>query len=243
MGRANPRSDRAKEPDPQPLSQPQPLPLYLDPGALQQLVGDIAGDAVDPSLLRPTGDDAEDRALARRLLLDNLRHDLDQARIGSRLRAAVDTYAPSAADIEALSTVEFHLGKAIEALCLTATDAEGRAAARRLFLLLLQCAQEPELVEDALRAVQSLHGWANDYRRCHPPINQPGRPGEEAKTWLVGELLRIFAKRFGFLEAHLKPQEFARRRNLFMVRAIELLKAPLSRNAIKKRRRGRPDSS
>jgi hypothetical protein len=54
---------------------------------------------------------------------------------------------------------------------------------------------------------------------------------------LVERLPAIFAKHFGFLEASLKPQEFAKRRNLFMVRAAEMLGVPMSRNAIKKRRR------
>jgi hypothetical protein len=100
--------------------------------------------------------------------------------------------------------------------------------------MLLRHAQGAELVEDELRALQSLHGRANDCRRC--PIGRPGRPGEEAKTWLVGELPRIFARLFGFLEASLPPQEFAKRRNLFVVRVARMYGVSMRRAAIKKRR-------
>jgi hypothetical protein len=244
MGKTSPRSDRAKDPHRPGVAAAKERikrasrPLYLDPSGLRQLISDIAGDAVDPSLLRltdPDATDAERRAMARMLLLRNLHDDLDQEGRRFRLYEAVDAYVPSAADIEAMSAAEFHLGKTIEALRLTATDVEARAAARRRFLMLLQHAQGVDLVDDELRALQNLHGRVNDCRRR--PIGRPGRRGEEAKTWLVGELPRIFAKHFGFLEASLKPGEFAKRRNLFVVRVAAMYGVPMSRAAIKKRRR------
>jgi hypothetical protein len=216
-------------------------PGYLDIDALRQLRDIIMGNIPQAYAQGTPGVAGQDLAEAygaerwfREQALQDLHRDLDQVGRKFRLRAGLDSHAASTADIETLGTVEFHFGKGIEALRLTATDAEGRATAQRLFRMLLPHAQEAERVEDVLQAVQSLHGWAKDCRRR--PISRPGRPGEEAKTWLVGELARLFDERLGFLEASLEPQEFAERRNLFVVRATELLGVPMSRDAIKKRR-------
>jgi hypothetical protein len=193
-------------------------PLYLDFSELQQLIGDIFKDV-------PTGDSD---------LLYKLEDDLQRAGRLLRLRESVETYDPSTAEIEVLSNVEFHLGKAIEAL--RPTTAAAQAVAQCLFLMLLPMAHSPEAIEHAIREVQSLDGWMSDYRRSHPPIRKPGRPSKEAQTWLVeNELPRIFRERFKFLEAHLTPQELAKRRNLFVVRAAKLLGVSTSRDAIKKR--------
>jgi hypothetical protein len=199
-----------------PASKHDRWPLYLALGGLRQLISDIAGDvpAGDPNLSRDLYDDLQQTSL---------RFHICESHAG---------YGTSAAEIETLGRHEIHLGELVRDLSPTAGNK--MSPFFRMLLLETQSSEEIALFREL---AQRFHGAMNHYRCTHSPIkHERGRPSEEAMSRLVErELPAIFAKHFGFLEAYLKPQEFAQRRNLFVVRATELLCVPINRAARKKR--------
>jgi hypothetical protein len=221
-------------------------PLRAD---LQQLLAIISGSIPHADAQgRSPEVDARDRALIEaygyerwlgELALRNLHEELDQVGREFRLREALETYAPSEAVLEGRH--EINLGELVRDLSPTAGNKMSP-----LFQMLLLATQSPEDIAQFRELARRFHGAMNDYRRTHSAIKpERGRPSEEARTWLVGKLLRIFARRAGFLEASLTRQEFAELRNLFMVWVTARLGVPMSRDAIRKRRQRAelPDAS
>jgi hypothetical protein len=208
------QSDFPYATEPAPASKHDRRPLYLALGGLRQLISDIAGDvpAGDPNLSRDLYDDLQRASL--------------------RLHIWESHAGTSAADIETLGRHEIHLGELIRDLSPTADNKMSP-----LFRMLLLETQSLEEIALFHKLAQRFHGAMNRYRCTHSPIKHGrGRPSEGAMSRLVErELPAIFAKHFGALEASLTPQEFAKCRNLFVVRAAELLCVPINRAARKKR--------
>jgi hypothetical protein len=189
MGKANPRSDRDKEPDPhRPVAaaakERVSTPSYLGLEDLRQLIDIITGSipTADPDIISGSiphayaqykgapgvvlaviGAYGVERWLSE-LALHNLHHDLDQAGRRFRLRGSLDTYASSTADIETLGRREIHLGELVRDLNPTAGNKMSP-----LFRMLLLETQSPEDIALFHELAKRFHGAMNRYRCTHSP--------------------------------------------------------------------------